>query len=61
MLGFIGQQQKMERRPPLLIIEYLIGIGSSDIIRISKEVFLHQVFGLTDIQIWICGKEIWKN
>ena len=53
MLGFIGQQQKMEGCPPLIIIECLIGIESSDIIRISKEVFLHQVFGLTDIQIGI--------
>jgi len=53
MLGFIGQQQKMERRPPLLIIECLIEMGSSDIIRISKEVFLYEVFGLTDIQIGI--------
>ena len=41
----------MERCPPLITIKCLIGIGSSDIIRISKEVFLPQVFGLTDIQI----------
>ncbi len=35
----------------VIVIECLIEMGSSDIIRISKEVFLHQVFGLTDIQI----------
>ena len=32
MLGFIGQQQEMERRPPIIVIECLIEMGSSDII-----------------------------